>query len=97
MSSALKAFYDATVELGVASQVTTFTASDFGRTYISNGEGSDHGWGAHHLVLGGAVTGGRFYGQLPTLAKWFGVSTGNLSLVFPNLGRFDTPDMGFLV
>jgi uncharacterized protein (DUF1501 family) len=65
VAQALKAFSDALTELGVAEQVTTFTASDFGRTLSSNGDGSDHGWGAHHLVLGGAVRGGRFYGSLP--------------------------------
>ena len=68
VGGALKSFYDATVELGVASQVTSFTASDFGRTFSSNGDGSDHGWGSHHFVLGGAVAGGRFHGQLPALA-----------------------------
>jgi uncharacterized protein (DUF1501 family) len=55
-------------ELGVAQQVTTFTASDFGRTLSSNGDGSDHGWGGHHFIIGGAVKGGRFYGQLPQVA-----------------------------
>ena len=59
---ALKAFWDALVELGVQNSVTTFTGSDFGRTLTSNGKGSDHGWGAHHLVMGGAVKGGRIYG-----------------------------------
>ncbi|HRN62535.1 MAG TPA: DUF1501 domain-containing protein [Luteimonas sp.] len=67
VSHALKAFHDATVELGVADSVTTFTASDFGRTLSSNGDGSDHGWGAHHFVVGGAVRGGRFYGTMPVL------------------------------
>jgi uncharacterized protein (DUF1501 family) len=68
VSGALKSFYDATVEMGVANQVTAFTASDFGRTLSSNGDGSDHGWGSHHFVLGGAVQGGqRFYGQLPDM------------------------------
>jgi uncharacterized protein (DUF1501 family) len=62
VDAALKAFYDATVELGVQNSVTTFTGSDFGRTLTSNGKGSDHGWGAHHLVLGGAVNGGKLYG-----------------------------------
>lgn len=66
VSQALRAFYDATVELGVAAQVTTFTMSDFGRTFRSNGKGSDHGWGNHHLVLGDAVKGGELYGQFPT-------------------------------
>ncbi len=67
LSQALGAFYRATVELGVASQVTTFTASDFGRTYSSNGDGSDHGWGNHQLILGGAVRGGDIYGRMPVL------------------------------
>ena len=62
LDNALNAFYDATVELGVANSVTTFTGSDFGRTLTSNGLGSDHGWGGHHLVLGGAVRGGQIVG-----------------------------------
>ncbi len=68
VGGAMKTFYDATVELGVANQVTTFTGSDFGRTLSSNGDGSDHGWGSHHFVMGGAVKGQRFYGQLPAMA-----------------------------
>lgn len=67
LSGALKAFQDATVELGVANSVTAFTASDFGRTWITNGEGTDHGWGGHHLVVGGAVRGGEIYGAMPAL------------------------------
>jgi uncharacterized protein (DUF1501 family) len=66
-STAMKAFYDATVELGVANQVTTFTASDFGRTYVPNATGTDHGWGNHQLIMGGAVQGGDIYGQMPSL------------------------------
>ncbi|MEO8304923.1 MAG: DUF1501 domain-containing protein [Betaproteobacteria bacterium] len=62
VDAGMKAFYDATVELGVANSVTTFTASDFGRTLTSNGKGSDHGWGGHHLVMGGSVLGGKIYG-----------------------------------
>ena len=67
VSLSLKAFYDATVEMGVPDRVTTFTASDFGRTYNTNGRGSDHGWGSHHLILGGAVKGGDVYGRIPNL------------------------------
>lgn len=66
LSQAMKAFYDATVELGVANSVTTFTQSDFGRTYKTNGKGSDHGWGNHQFVMGGAVKGGAIYGTIPT-------------------------------
>jgi uncharacterized protein (DUF1501 family) len=55
LASALRSFHDATTEMGVSQQVTAFTASDFGRTFSSNGDGSDHGWGSHHFVLGGAA------------------------------------------
>ncbi len=65
LANALAAFYQATVALGVADSVTAFTASDFGRTLDSNGEGSDHGWGSHHFVLGGSVKGGDLYGVWP--------------------------------
>lgn len=67
VSQALSAFYNATVELGVAGQVTAFTASDFSRTYNTNGNGADHGWGSHHLIMGGAVAGGDIYGKMPSL------------------------------
>jgi uncharacterized protein (DUF1501 family) len=67
ISLASDAFYRAMVELGVANQVTLFTASDFGRTFRSNGDGSDHGWGSHSFILGGAVKGGDIYGKMPTL------------------------------
>jgi uncharacterized protein (DUF1501 family) len=69
IGTGLAAFHAALTELGVASNVTTFTASDFGRTLTSNGDGSDHGWGSHHLVMGGAVRGGRFWGEAPVLAS----------------------------
>jgi len=68
VGDALASFYQATQELGVADQVTSFTASDFGRTLTSNGDGSDHGWGSHHFVLGGAVKGGRMWGTLPSVS-----------------------------
>ena len=68
VASAMSAFYNATVELGVANQVTSFTASDFGRTATGN-DGSDHGWGSMHFMLGGAVNGGRLYGTAPAVAN----------------------------
>ena len=132
VSSAMAAFYNATVEMGVANKVTAFTASDFGRTLASNGDGSDHGWGSHHLVVGGAVKGNAFYGTPPpvsvtntaapadqwhvgqgrllpstsvdqyaaTLAKWFGVTDGELPGILPNIGHFGGAgypvDLGFM-
>ncbi len=128
LGAALAKFYRAIETLDVAPQVTAFTASDFGRTLVSNGDGSDHGWGGHHFVLGGAVKGRSWFGQLPvfdrfapggiraeqqvgngrllpfhgvdeygaTLAKWMGVSSGDMRTVFPRIGSFDTPDLGFL-
>ena len=72
LNDAMGAFYDATVELGIAAQVTTFTLSDFSRTLkpagIGGAPGSDHAWGSHHFVVGGAVAGGDFYGTFPVLA-----------------------------
>ena len=122
LSSALNSFYSATVELGVDQSVTTFTASDFGRTLPTNGGGSDHGWGSHQFVMGGAVRGNQLYGKFPTLAvngpddtedgrwipttsvdefsatiaRWFGVSASDMPTVFPNIGRFANPNLGFL-
>lgn len=65
VSAAITAFHSAMQELGVGNSVTTFTASDFGRTLATNGDGTDHGWGSHHLVVGGAVQGQRIYGNVP--------------------------------
>jgi uncharacterized protein (DUF1501 family) len=127
LSSCLKAFYDATVQLGVAANVTTFTSSDFSRTFAFNGSGTDHAWGSHAIVTGGSVIGKKLYGTYPqlklggtsdtstsgnstgrwipstsvdqysaTLAKWFGVQNGDMATVFPNIGRFAQPDMGFM-
>jgi len=122
LSQNLFAFQRAIDQLGLSNNVTAFTASDFGRTFPSNGVGSDHGWGGHHLIMGGAVKGRRTYGRFPTLAvngpddtstgrwipttaidqyfatlaTWFGVDSGNLGTVFPNLGRFSTPNLGFV-
>jgi uncharacterized protein (DUF1501 family) len=134
LSAALKALDDATIELGVEAGVTTFTLSDFGRTLEPSGEGygvgSDHAWGNHQFVMGGAVAGGDFYGvpgsngtvfptlelggpddtddrgrwiptcaveqYAATLASWFGVSAADIPTIFPLIGRFTTPNLGFL-
>jgi uncharacterized protein (DUF1501 family) len=122
LSGGMNAFHAATVELGVEQSVTTFTASDFGRTLPTNGSGSDHGWGSHQFVMGGAVLGNRLYGTFPTLAvngpddtedgrwipttsvdefsatiaRWFGVAPSDMATVFPNIGRFANPNLGFL-
>jgi uncharacterized protein (DUF1501 family) len=122
LDGSLDAFYNALTEMGLQNNVTVFTASDFGRTLLSNADGSDHGWGNHHFVLGGGVKGKQIYGTMPnfsldgpndsgdgrwipttsvdeyaaTLAKWFGVSSTDMATVFPNLGRFNTADMGFM-
>ena len=122
LSKSMAALHAGMVQLGIPQSVTAFTASDFSRTFPSNGQGSDHGWGSHHLVVGGAVNGGRTYGQFPiqtingpddtgtgrwipstaidqyfaTLASWFGVSNSDLGIVFPNLGRFASPSLGFM-
>jgi len=122
LSQSMYAFQRAMEQLGLSNNVTSFTASDFGRTFPSNGQGSDHGWGSHHLILGGAVKGQRTYGQFPaltvngpndtstgrwipttaidqyfaTLATWFGIDSSNLATVFPNIGRFASPNLGFI-
>ena len=129
LSQCLNAFQSAMDQIGTlhgdasfAQRVTAFTCSDFGRTFPGNGQGSDHGWGSHQLILGGAVHGRQTYGTFPTLtvngpddtstgrwipttacdqyfatlATWFGVDSGNLTTVFPNLGRFATSNLGFI-
>lgn len=69
LSQALNAFNSAMTELAVQDSVTTFTLSDFGRTLQPNtGAGSDHAWGNHQMIMGGAVQGQQLYGQFPTLA-----------------------------
>ena len=69
VADAMSAFYNATIELGVADKVTAFTASDFGRTLSGNNDGSDHGWGSMHFMVGGAVNGQRYYGTAPVIAN----------------------------
>ena len=67
LSNGIADFQQHTEELGIADKVTLYTASDFNRTYNSNGKGSDHAWGGHHMIVGGAVRGGQLYGEVPTL------------------------------
>nr|WP_321361718.1 DUF1501 domain-containing protein [uncultured Hyphomonas sp.] len=81
VSAAITAFHSAMQELGVGNSVTTFTASDFGRTLAANGDGTDHGWGSHHLVVGGAVQGQRIYGDVPPSEFGHGQDAGNGRLI----------------
>ncbi len=67
IDTAVQKFWNRIVQLGMEDKVTLFTASDFGRTLSSNGNGSDHGWGGNHFVLGGAVQGGTVYGEYPEM------------------------------
>ena len=62
---AVASFYESTVEMGIEKDVTLFTAGDFGRALIENGNGTDHGWGGHHFVVGGSVKGNTIYGNIP--------------------------------
>ncbi|HEY6244773.1 MAG TPA: DUF1501 domain-containing protein [Pyrinomonadaceae bacterium] len=134
LSQAINAFFQATGEPGMPGQdkVTLFTMSDFGRTLDPAGTttaavGSDHAWGNHHLIVGGAVLGHAVYGLYPnlalngpddadsgsgargrwipttsveqyaaTLATWYGLSSADLTAVFPLIGRFSTPNLGFM-
>ena len=72
-------FFDAMLgKIGMRDNVTLFTSSEFGRNFTPNGDGTDHGWGSHHLVMGGAVKGGNIYGKLPSISvngpdtAWYG-------------------------
>ncbi|MEO1187736.1 MAG: DUF1501 domain-containing protein, partial [Pseudomonadota bacterium] len=123
LNAALASFRSALKEIGVWENVVTFTASDFGRSMIDNGNGTDHGWGGHHFVMGGSVRGKRLYGEIPvaeiegesythrrgrlipstsveqyaaTMASWFGLNSAELRTALPNLGNFDTADLGFM-
>ncbi len=135
ISKAMSAFYTEINAQGLANQVTTFTMSDFGRTMAPSGSGasvgSDHAWGSHQLVMGGAIKAADFYGNVgpngiafpdltlgsaydtdgrgrwipntatdqyaSTLGLWLGATPAELNTIFPNLNRFPTYDLGFLV
>lgn len=123
LGSAFEYFDGLMVNMGLSNNVTAFTISDFGRTLTSNSDGTDHGWGSHHFVAGGAVAGGDMYGQYPvigvnqvndvgngrlipttaveqyagTLARWFGLSDGQIRTVFPNFSNFgSSPYLNFM-
>lgn len=83
VGDAMRAFYDATVELGIPDSVTAFTASEFGRTLQPSGTGTDHGWGSHHLIMGGALKGGEIYGTFPTYALSGPDDTANRGAMIP--------------
>ena len=81
IAEAMRAFYDATVEMGVDQDVTQFTSSDFGRTLTINRDGTDHGWGGHHLVIGSSVDGARMVGDFPPTALDHDQDSGNGRLI----------------
>lgn len=84
LNGGLHSFYRTLQELGLEDSVTTFTASDFGRTLTSNGNGTDHGWGGHNLVMGGAVKGG-LYGSMPNYEIGGADDCGNKGRMIPTL------------
>jgi uncharacterized protein (DUF1501 family) len=78
LNAGMNAFYNATVELGITQQVTSFTMSDFSRTFQpASGGGTDHAWGSVQMIMGGAVQGGDIYGKLPTFALGTGDDSGS--------------------
>lgn len=85
LNQSLNDFQSTLGEMNMSNSVTTFTASDFGRTLTTNGDGSDHGWGGHYMVMGGAVNGGRLLGQLPNLTVGDEDDTGEKGRIIPAL------------
>ena len=81
----IAAFRAALLEIGQWSNTTIFTASDFGRTYIGNSSGTDHGWGNQHLVMGGAVNGRRYYGSIPEIDMEGPSFTGRRGRLIPSV------------
>ena len=81
ISESLAAFYNETASHGLQDSVCTFTASDFGRTLVPNTSGTDHGWGAHHLVMGGGVNGGRIFGDIPEPVTGHNYDAGRGSMI----------------
>ncbi len=140
LSQAMRAFYDEMVAQGISDKITTFTLSDFTRTFQPSGSGTgtvgtDHAWGGHGLIMGGSVIGKKFYGSMrpdgtgvpfgyptlqlsgpddtdtrgrwipttavdqyaATLATWYGLAPSDIATVFPNLSRFSTSNLGFML
>jgi len=85
LDDCLADFHAAMAELNLNDEVTTFTASDFGRTLTINGDGSDHGWGGHHLVMGGAVNGNTVFGELPSFNIGGDDDSGDKGRVIPSM------------
>jgi uncharacterized protein (DUF1501 family) len=86
VAGAMSAFYAATVAMGVQNLVTTFTGADFGRTLANNGDGSDHGWGSHHVVMGGAVKPRTWVGALPAMSVSEGADNVGGGRLLPAIG-----------
>jgi uncharacterized protein (DUF1501 family) len=86
VAGAMSAFYAATEAMGVERQVTTFTGADFGRTLANNGDGSDHGWGSHHFVMGGALKPRQWVGALPAMSVSEGADNVGGGRLLPAIG-----------
>lgn len=85
LDNSLGSFQSTLAELNLHDSVTTFSASDFGRTLTINGDGSDHGWGGHYFVMGGAVNGGQVFGSVPSYVTGSDDDSGSKGRIIPNL------------